>query len=107
MNTQPSRVAHLWIVDEGRSVGFRIPYVTNQHHITYELTYTSNTTPKGIAGTHDFTDDDTDFVRSPILLGTCSSHGTCMIDPEITDIRLHADVTDTSGSHHLFDAALR
>ena len=98
--------AGLWHVRDGYSVGFSIPFVSGQRHIAYELTYLSQHTQKGIAGSHDYLATETEFVRSPIVLGSCSSGGTCTIDPEISDIHLRAVITDILGIHHIFEASL-
>lgn len=61
----------------------------------YTFTYDTDSSPRGIIGDEELTDDDT-FTSQPLLLGSCTT-STCTDDQKVHNIRMKIDLFDTDG----------
>lgn len=81
---------------DGKTVSFTIKDVSSYTSLSYELTYDSSVGVQGVVGKATLSGDD-QFVKSGILLGTCSTGGICEYHTDVKNISLRVLLTDSAG----------
>lgn len=99
-NEPPTVVAvpsiNLTLADDKKSVSFKVENLSGFVAISYELTYDSDQAPQGVTGKSDL-NGATQYTKDNILLGTCSTGGTCTYNTGVKNIHLKVDLTDKDG----------
>jgi hypothetical protein len=91
--TTPEPELNLNISNDYKKLSFNVKYLINYIKLSYELTYDSEIGHQGIIGTADLNNQE-EFVKDNLILGTCSTGGTCVFHSGINNINLKVDLED-------------
>lgn len=95
---EPSEVVlELTISDDKKTASFKVSKIQGFKKLSYELTYDTDTVPQGIFGDSDLNNQD-EYTKDNLVLGTCSSGGTYVYHTGIKNIKLKVSLTDKGGN---------
>lgn len=84
----------LKLVYANHNAGFTVTDISRFNQLKYTLTYDSLSGPQGITGTIEI-NNQTDIEVKNLVLGSCSSGGTCVYHEGVTQINLEVVLTGT------------
>jgi len=90
--TPPPEIV-LNISNAHKTLSFTVKNLTNYIKLSYELTYDSDLGPQGIIGEVELNNQN-EYTKENIILGTCSSGGTCTYHTGIKNIQLKISLED-------------
>ncbi len=93
------------ITNDGKKVSFKVINLNNFLKLSYTLTYDSDQAPQGATGSVDLS-GVTEYTKDNILLGTCSTGGTCTYNTGVKNIRLDIQLEDKNGKTTSLTASL-
>ncbi len=96
--------AQLTLRADQKHVSFTLDHIGAFKSLTYQLSYDTSTVPQGILGSADITGDS--HSSGDILLGTCSTGGTCVYNQGVKNFRLSVSLKDQSGAATVITTSL-
>jgi hypothetical protein len=78
-----------------KTVSFIIDDIVKYVFLTYELTYESDSGTQGLLGEQKISNLD-EYKKNDLILGTCSTGGSCIIHSNPHDFRLKIKLTDNN-----------
>jgi|GEM_PF-2097224 len=88
----PTPSPELTVNSTNTDINFMLANITNYAKLSYELTYDSDNGQQGVTGSVDLNAQN-EFAKK-ILLGTCSSGGTCVYHSNVKNIKLKCELTN-------------
>ncbi|MCL4390476.1 MAG: hypothetical protein M1484_00330 [Patescibacteria group bacterium] len=88
--------AALSLSGDQHTITFTVNNLANFKHLAYQLTYDTSSAPQGVTGDFDLNGDVN--VSRDILLGTCSTGGTCVYSLGSKNFVLTVMLTDSGGA---------
>lgn len=73
--------------------------------LSYELTYDTDSSPQGVVGSVDLTAGQSEYQKD-VLLGTCSTGGTCVYQSGVKNVHLKITLTNSSGTDLVLEKTL-
>jgi len=86
--------AQLTLSADQKNVSFTINHVDGFKSLSYQLSYDTSTVPQGVLGKADIAGDS--YSSGDILLGTCSTGGTCVFHQGVKNFNLEVNLIDSS-----------
>lgn len=87
---------NLKIGEDLKSVNFEAQNIQNFQKLDYEVTYDSDLAPQGVIGSATLSGELN--YQKQIILGTCSTGGTCVYQTGVKNFNLKVELTDPSGN---------
>lgn len=87
--------ATLTLSDDKKYFSFTIKNIKDFIKLTYELTYDTDSQPQGIIGETELNNQE-EYVKENLILGTCSTGGTCVYHSGVKSFNLEVNLTDSS-----------
>lgn len=84
---------------------FLVDHIAKYSILSYTLTYDTETVPNGIQGQSNISGDET-FERQHIILGTCSTGGTCTYHHGVSNLKLTVTLTENNGNKLILESSL-
>lgn len=78
------------------NITFDVKNIKDFVKITFELTYDSDSGLQGITGQTDLNNQE-EYIQNNLILGTCSTGGTCIYHTGIKNIKLKIELEDVKG----------
>lgn len=79
------------------SVSFAVENINHYKKLEYQLTYDSENGQQGVIGAQDLNNQD-QFRQDKIILGTCSSGGTCVYHSKVKNMKVEVDLFDQNNA---------
>jgi hypothetical protein len=95
----------LQLSEDGKSVAFELKNAADYLKVKYELTYDTDAAPQGVLGEADLPKDG-NFRKEGILLGTCSTGGTCVYQTGVKNIHLKLNMISAGGNETVLEESL-
>ena len=93
----PSPEISLNVSNDYKILSFTVKNLNNYIKLSYELTYDSDVGVQGAIGETDLENQD-EFKKENIVLGTCSTSGICIYHSGINNIQLKIDLEDKNNN---------
>ncbi len=101
----PIVVPKLVLSQDDKNVTFMVNNLSGYKNLSYELTYDTETSPQGVKGRVDLAAGQKDYQKE-ILLGTCSTGGTCVYHTGVKNVHLKVTLLDSSGTEFTLEKTL-
>ena len=85
--------AQLTLSADQKHISFVVDHVGNFKSLSYQLSYDTSTVPQGVFGKADIIGDS--YSSGDILLGTCSTGGTCVFHQGVKNFNLEVNLIDS------------
>lgn len=85
--------AQLTLSADQKNVSFVVNHIGAFKSLSYQLSYDTSTVPQGVLGKSEITGDS--YSSGDILLGTCSTIGTCVYHSGVKNFNLEVNLTDS------------
>lgn len=91
--------------EDKKTISFTVSSIENFAKLNYALTYETDSEPQGIIGEAEL-NNQSEFKKENIILGTCSTGGTCVYHQGIKNINLKVDLLDENNKITTLTASL-
>jgi hypothetical protein len=88
-----------------KTVSFKVKNIKEFKKLSYELAYETAIKTEGILGEKELDNQD-EFVKENIILGTCSSGGTCVYHLGIKEIKLKVILVNQENGEEILEKSL-